>query len=64
MRRLNRALDQLGWGRDSFKPGRGSFSEKEGSLASERSVVKQIKVEVFCFQLVILLFADKTMSLK
>ena len=43
------ALDQSGWGRDSFQPGRRSFSEIERILAGERSVVIEIKVEVFCF---------------
>ena len=42
-------LDQLGWGRDSFEPGGRSLSENERILASGRSVVIQIKVEVFCF---------------
>ena len=46
---LPQPLDQLGWGRHSFEPGGRSLSENERILASGKSVVIQIKVEVFCF---------------
>ena len=39
----------IGVGRDSFEPDRKSFRENERILAVERSIVIQIKVEVFCF---------------
>ena len=42
------SLISIGVGRDSFKPGRRSFSENERILAGQRSAVFQIKVEVFC----------------
>ena len=48
-----RASDQLGLSKDSFEPGRGNFSENEGIIASERSVVilyiyfKKSKCSVF-----------------
>ena len=42
------ALDQLGWERDSFEPDRKNFGENDRILAAEKTIVIQIKVEVFC----------------